>query len=94
MARVSGAHRPEGLVFDHVTVVSMARPEAETDQRVVDRQSSAGYDFIKVHNILRPEVFDAICAEARSRGIDVVGHPRRRGLEHAYVLQLAWQRAR
>jgi imidazolonepropionase-like amidohydrolase len=41
---------------------------------VVAHQQSAGYDFIKVHNIMRPEVFDAICDEARKRRIDVVGH--------------------
>jgi imidazolonepropionase-like amidohydrolase len=47
---------------------------AEEARAAVDRQASAGYDFIKVHNIMRPEVFDAICDEARRRGIDVVGH--------------------
>jgi imidazolonepropionase-like amidohydrolase len=46
----------------------------EQARSVVARQSYAGYDFIKVHNVLRPEVFDAICQEARARGMDVVGH--------------------
>jgi hypothetical protein len=40
----------------------------------VARQANAGYDFIKIHNILRPEVVDAICDEARRRRMDVVGH--------------------
>lgn len=38
------------------------------------RQASQGYEFIKVHNMVRPEVFDAICDEARKHRIDVVGH--------------------
>jgi imidazolonepropionase-like amidohydrolase len=54
----------------YATVVTTAQ-EARS---AVDRQASAGYDFIKVHNMLRPEVFDAICDEARSRKLDVVGH--------------------
>jgi imidazolonepropionase-like amidohydrolase len=46
----------------------------EEARRIVAEQAAAGYDFIKVHNILAPEVFDAICAEAARRRIDVVGH--------------------
>jgi hypothetical protein len=41
---------------------------------VVRAQHAAGYDFIKVHNIVQPDVYDAICAEARAVGLDVVGH--------------------
>ncbi len=43
-------------------------------REVVRQQRSAGYDFIKVHNIVTPAVYDAICDEARKLGIDVVGH--------------------
>jgi hypothetical protein len=46
----------------------------EEARNIVDRQKSAGYDFIKIHNIMRPEVFDAICDEARKGRIAVVGH--------------------
>jgi imidazolonepropionase-like amidohydrolase len=46
----------------------------EEARQAVDRQVAAGYDAIKVHNVLRSEVFDAICAEAALRRIDVVGH--------------------
>jgi imidazolonepropionase-like amidohydrolase len=46
----------------------------EEARRVVDEQAAAGYDLIKVHNMLQPEVFDAICAEAALRRMDVVGH--------------------
>jgi imidazolonepropionase-like amidohydrolase len=54
----------------YATVVTTAQEGRSS----VDRQASAGYDFIKVHNIMRPEVFDAICDEAKSRKMDVVGH--------------------
>ncbi|HSR97268.1 MAG TPA: amidohydrolase family protein, partial [Kofleriaceae bacterium] len=37
-------------------------------------QKADGYEFIKVHNVLKPEVYDAICAEARAQHLDVVGH--------------------
>lgn len=40
----------------------------------IREQKAAGYEFVKVHNVLRPEVYDAICAEARAQGLDVVGH--------------------
>jgi DNA-binding GntR family transcriptional regulator len=41
---------------------------------VVRAQKADGYEFIKVHNIVLPDVYDAICAEARAQGLDVVGH--------------------
>lgn len=37
-------------------------------------QAAAGYDFIKVHNSMSPEVFAAVIDEARGLGLDVVGH--------------------
>jgi imidazolonepropionase-like amidohydrolase len=41
---------------------------------VVAAQVAAGWRFIKIYNRLSPEVFDAIVASARQRGIRVVGH--------------------
>lgn len=40
----------------------------------VRRLAAAGWDFIKVYNRLRPDVYEAILAEARAAGIAVVGH--------------------
>jgi imidazolonepropionase-like amidohydrolase len=54
----------------YATVVKT--PEAA--RAAIREQKAAGYEFIKVHNVLRPEVYDAICAEARAQGLDVVGH--------------------
>jgi len=41
---------------------------------LIREQKAAGYDFIKVHNVLRPNCYDAILDEAKKLGIDVVGH--------------------
>ncbi|HEV7554695.1 MAG TPA: amidohydrolase family protein, partial [Kofleriaceae bacterium] len=54
----------------YATVVTT--PEAA--RAVVREHKAAGYEFIKVHNMVLPEVYDAICDEARKLGIDVVGH--------------------
>jgi len=54
----------------YATVVKT--PEAA--RAVVREHKAAGYEFIKVHNMILPEVYDAICDEARKLGIDVVGH--------------------
>jgi len=41
---------------------------------LVREQKTTGYDFIKVHNVLRPDCYDAILDEAKKLGMDVVGH--------------------
>jgi len=43
-------------------------------RRLVREQSEAGYDFIKVHNVMAPDVYEAVMTEARRRRMDVVGH--------------------
>lgn len=46
----------------------------EEGRAAVREHKAAGYDFIKVHNILKPEVYAAALDEAHKLGIDVVGH--------------------
>lgn len=46
----------------------------EEGRAAVRHDKAAGFDFIKVHNILKPEVYEAILDEAHKQGIDVVGH--------------------
>ena len=46
----------------------------EEGRAAVREDKAAGYDFIKVHNILKPEVYEAILDEAHKQKIDVVGH--------------------
>jgi imidazolonepropionase-like amidohydrolase len=54
---------------------------AEARQTVAD-YAAVGYDFIKVYNLLAPEVYDAIVAEAALHGVPLVGHvPGRVGIE-------------
>lgn len=49
-------------------------PDAETAVRMVREQKEAGYDFVKIHPGLKPEVFDAMAAAAREAGIPFEGH--------------------
>ena len=43
-------------------------------RRVVDSLVAAGADFIKVHERLRADVYQAVADRARSRGIAIAGH--------------------
>lgn len=54
---------------------------AEARQTVAE-YAAAGYDFIKVYNLLAPDVYEAIVDEAALHGIPLVGHvPGRVGIE-------------
>ena len=46
----------------------------EEGRAAVRNDKAAGFDFIKVHNIMKPEVYEAILDEAHKQSIDVVGH--------------------
>lgn len=46
----------------------------EVAERVVTEQKKAGYDLIKVHEGLTPDVYAAIAATAKRAGIPVAGH--------------------
>lgn len=60
---------------------SVASPEVA--RKLVNMQIAAGYDCIKVLNLIRRDVYDAIMDEARRHGIHVVGHvPTDVGLRH------------
>lgn len=43
-------------------------------RRAVREQAAAGYDAIKIHNVLPLPLFDAAASEARAVGLDLVGH--------------------
>lgn len=49
-------------------------PTPEAAERAVLEQKKAGYDLIKVHEGLSPEVYAAIVATARRAGIPIAGH--------------------
>lgn len=61
------ASRPMSWYAQVVTTPAEARA-------AVRQHRAAGRDFIKVHNVVARDVYDAICAEARAVGLDVVGH--------------------
>jgi imidazolonepropionase-like amidohydrolase len=46
----------------------------EEGRTAVREDKAAGFDFIKVHNIMKPEVYEAVLEEAHKQNIDVVGH--------------------
>ena len=56
--------------WEHSWVVRNAADAA----RVVDETRSAGYDFIKVYNMLSLPAYDALYDAARARGVRLVGH--------------------
>ncbi len=58
--------------FDHALVPDS--PEAA--RAAVKTHIAKGVDFIKVHDFLAPEIYDAVTQEAVSRGYKVVGHLR------------------
>lgn len=60
-----------GVPLDGYAVVA-ATPEAA--RAIVDEQARCGFEFIKIHNVLRPEVFDAVAGQAKKVGLDLVGH--------------------
>ncbi|MGD0144419.1 MAG: amidohydrolase family protein [Rhizomicrobium sp.] len=63
------------------SVVVHTTDEARTQVR---NQAACGYDFIKVHNILKLPLFDAVADEARRAGLDLVGHiPHDITIDHA-----------
>src|SRR3984893_16178017 len=46
----------------------------EQGRAAVREDKTTGFDFIKVHNIMKPEVYEAVLDEAHKQHIDVVGH--------------------
>lgn len=81
------------LAPEMIVVGSMLEGETEKGQHfticrtrdegreAVRRHAEAGVDQIKVYSSLSPEVYEAIVAEAKERGLKVVGHvPERVGL--------------
>ena len=67
--------------LDGYSVVVHTPEEARTQVR---NQAACGYDFIKVHNVLKLPLFDSVADEARRAGLDLVGHiPHDITIEHA-----------
>lgn len=56
--------------------------KAEEARRLVEEQSKAGYEAIKIYNGVSKEAYDVIIAEAKKHGMLTIGHiPREPGFE-------------
>jgi imidazolonepropionase-like amidohydrolase len=67
----------------YATVVSTA----EEARDIVHQQKAAGYDYIKVHNMMPLPLYDAIAAAARADHIPLVGHiPQEVSVAHALAM--------
>ncbi len=60
-------------------------------QAAVRKSKQDGYDFIKVTTFLKPEVYEAIVAEARQQNIRVVGHADSRSVGLTRALKAGQQ---
>ncbi|HNU20548.1 MAG TPA: histidine phosphatase family protein, partial [Hydrogenophilus thermoluteolus] len=60
--------------FTGWTDVDLTEKGVEEARAAVAEQKKAGYDFIKVHNVLPDELYRAVLDEAQRQSLDVVGH--------------------
>lgn len=81
---------PDMLVAGHIIAAARMGPYAtvvhnEMEARCAIRDTArAGYDFVKVHNVLPLPIYDAVLDEADRQGIHVVGHvPHGVSVQHA-----------
>ncbi len=83
--------------------LGVAVPDAHAAQRRVEALAAGGADFVKVYELVEPEVFDALVAAARARGLPIAAHvplamtaaeagPRVDSMEHLRNLELACAR--
>jgi len=51
-----------------------AVPDVEAARRSIAALEAGGADFIKIYELVHPEIFEALVAEARARGLPVAAH--------------------
>jgi len=66
----------EHVVYDGVgrPEIGTANPSPEAARAAVASLDSAGVDFVKVYEMVTPEVFDALVEEAEARGLPIASH--------------------
>ena len=66
----------EFVVYDGVNnpLLGIANPDVETARANMARLADAGVDFVKIYEMVSPEVFATLVEEARSRGLPMDGH--------------------
>lgn len=91
----------EYVVYDGESnpLLGIGNPDVETARANVARLADAGVDFLKIYEMVSPEVFEALVAEAEARGLPMDGHvplslrardvgPRVQSLEHVRNIEL------
>ena len=91
----------ERVVYDgeNRPALGIANPDPETARANVARLAEAGVDFIKIYELVTPEVFHALVAAAEERGLPRDGHvplsmlarevaPHVQSLEHLRNLEM------
>jgi len=91
----------EYVVYDGETrpLLGIANPDVETARANVARLAEAGVDFLKIYEMVSPEVFAALVEEARAHGLPMDGHvplamrardvgPHVQSLEHLRNIEL------
>jgi len=79
--------------------IGVSVPTPEASGRTVDELHAAGVDFIKIYEMVSPQVFDALVAAARQRGLPIDSHvplslrarhagPRVDSIEHLRNIEL------
>ena len=89
------------VVYDGInnSLLGIANPDPEAARANVRRLADAGVDFIKIYELVSPEVFDALVEEAGLLGLPIDGHvplsmlardvgPRVNSLEHLRNLEM------
>ena len=80
-------------------LLGITNPDPETARANVARFADAGVDFLKIYEMISPEVFEVLVAEAEARGLPMDGHvplsmrardvgPRVQSLEHLRNIEL------
>ena len=66
----------EHVVYDgeNRPLLGIANPDVETARANVAHLADAGVDFLKIYEMVTPEVFSAIVEEAQARGLPMDGH--------------------
>lgn len=91
----------EHVVYDgdNRPALGIANPDVETARANIARLAEAGVDFVKIYEMVTPEVFDALVEEAEARGLPRDAHvplsllardvgPRVNSLEHLRNIEM------
>ncbi|MEK9499500.1 amidohydrolase family protein [Gemmatimonadota bacterium DH-20] len=89
------------VVYDgeNRSALGIGTPDVDAARANIAALADAGVDFVKIYEMVTPEVFDALASEASARGLPIDGHvplsmlardvgPRVQSLEHLRNIEL------